>query len=111
MPPAVWCSVSRYVVATYGKTPAPAWPPLGWNRLSGWTNGSTCRAGSVRQASELLTGWAAEPRAMAGRRDDVVLAAVGTDPGKAGVHRLTGIARTTIGRIVGAAPAAAGGSR
>ncbi len=66
---------------------------------------------TVRQAGELLTGWAAERRAVAGRRDDVVRVAVGAGLTKAEVHRLTGIARTTIDRIVGAAPAAAGGSR
>ena len=65
----------------------------------------------MRQARELLTGWAAEPRAVAGRRDDVVRAAVGTALTKAEVHRLTGIARTTTGRIAGAALAAGGGSR
>ena len=66
---------------------------------------------TVRQARELLTGRVAEPRAVAGRRDDVVRAAVGTGPSKAEVHRLTGIARTTIDRIVGAALASVGGSR
>jgi hypothetical protein len=32
---------------------------------------------TVRQARKLLTGWAAERRAVAGRRDDVVRVAVG----------------------------------
>ncbi len=50
-------------------------------------------------------------RAVAGRRDDVVRAAVEAGLSKVEVHRLTGIARTTIDRIVGAAPAAAGASR
>jgi hypothetical protein len=66
---------------------------------------------TVRQARELLMGWAAERRAVAGRRDDVVRVAVGAGLTKAEVHRLTGIARTTIDRIVGAASAVAGGSR
>ena len=66
---------------------------------------------TVRQARELLTGWAAERRAVTGRRDDVVRVAVGAGLTKAEVHRLTGIARTTIDRIVGATPAAAGGAR
>lgn len=65
----------------------------------------------MRQARELLTGWAAGPRAVAGRRDDARRAAVGAGLSKAEVHRLTGIARTKIGRIAGAAPAAGGGSR
>ncbi len=63
----------------------------------------------MRQARELLTGWVAEPCAVAGRRDDVVQAAVGAGLTKAEVHRLTGIARTTTGRIADAALVAAGG--
>ncbi len=61
------------------------------------------------QARELLTGWAAERRAVAGRRDGVIRAAVEAGLSKAEVHRLTGIARTTIDRIVGAVPAAGEG--
>jgi hypothetical protein len=59
---------------------------------------------TVRQARELLTGWAAERRAVAGRRDEVVRAAVEAGVSKTEVYRLTGIARTTIDRIVGPAP-------
>jgi hypothetical protein len=44
------------------------------------------------EGEPLLTGWTAGSRAAAGRRDDVVRAAVGTAPDKADVHRLTGIA-------------------
>ena len=58
---------------------------------------------TVRQAKEMLTAWAAEQDAVAGRRDEVVLAAVDAGLSKAEVHRLTGIARTTIDRIVSAA--------
>ena len=65
----------------------------------------------MRQARELLTGWAAERRAVAGRRDDVVRVAVGAGLTKAEVHRLTGIARTTIDRIAGVVPSAGGGPR
>ena len=64
---------------------------------------------TVRQARELLTGWAAERRAVTGRRNRVVRAAVEAGLSKAEVHRLTGIARTTIDRITGAAPVAGEG--
>jgi hypothetical protein len=63
---------------------------------------------TVRQAREVVTAWAGERRAVAGRRDEVVRAAVDAGLSKAEVHRLTGIARTTIDRIVG--PASAEGS-
>jgi hypothetical protein len=56
---------------------------------------------TVRQARETLTTWAAERRALAGRRDALVRAAVAAGLSKAEIQRLTGIARTTIGRIVG----------
>ena len=45
---------------------------------------------------------------MAGSRDKVMRAAVEAGLSKAEVHRLTGIARTTIDRIVGPAPAEGG---
>ena len=66
---------------------------------------------TVRQAREMLTAWAAEQDAVAGRRDDVVLAAVDAGVSKSEVYRLTGIARTTIDRIVNAAPAAEEGAQ
>jgi hypothetical protein len=65
---------------------------------------------TVRQAKEMLTAWAAEQDAVAGRRDEVVRAAVDAGLSKAEVHRLTGIARTTIDRIVSVAPAAEAGA-
>ena len=65
---------------------------------------------TVRQARELLAAWAAEQDAVAGRRDEVVRAAVDAGLSKIEVHRLTGIARTTIDRIVSAAPAVGGGA-
>jgi hypothetical protein len=58
---------------------------------------------TVRQAREMLTAWVAEWRSVAARRDKVVRAAVEAGLSKAEVHRLTGIARTTIDRIVGPA--------
>lgn len=57
---------------------------------------------TVRQAREMLTAWAAERAAVASRRDDVVRAAVDAGVSKIEIHRLTGIARTTIDRIVDA---------
>lgn len=63
---------------------------------------------TVRQAREVVTAWAAERRAVTGRRDEVVRAAVEAGLSKAEVHRLTGIARTTIDRIVGPASAEGG---
>ena len=65
---------------------------------------------TVRQAREMLTTWAAEQGAVAARRDEVVRAAVDAGVSKSEVHRLTGIARTTIDRIVGAAPVAEEGA-
>jgi hypothetical protein len=60
---------------------------------------------TVRQAREMLTAWAAEHDAVDSRRDEVVRAAVDAGLSKSEVHRLTGIARTTIDRIAGAVPA------
>ena len=53
----------------------------------------------------MLAGWATGQDAAGSRRDGVVRAAVGAGLGKSEVHRLTGMARTTIGRIAGALPA------
>ena len=66
---------------------------------------------TVRQAREMLAAWAAEQDLVAGRRDDVVRAAVTAGLSKSEVHRLTGIARTTIDRIVSAAQAAEEGAQ
>ena len=60
---------------------------------------------TVREAREMLTAWAAEHDAVDSRRDEVVRAAIDAGLSKSEVHRLTGIARTTIDRIVGALPA------
>ena len=56
---------------------------------------------TVRQARELLAGWAAEQDAAGSRRDGVVRAAVDAGLRKSEVHRLTGLARTTIDRVAG----------
>ncbi|MCW2936116.1 MAG: glycine--tRNA ligase subunit alpha/beta [Actinomycetia bacterium] len=57
---------------------------------------------TVRQARELLAGWAAEQSAVSARRDDVVRQAAAAGLSKAEVHRLAGIARSTIDRILAA---------
>ena len=57
---------------------------------------------TVRQARDILTEWAADRYAVERKRDEVVLAAVEAGLSKSEVHRLTGIARTTIDRIVAA---------
>jgi len=55
---------------------------------------------TVRQARDVLAEWAADRHAVQRKRDEVVLAAVEAGLSKSEVHRLTGIARTTIDRIV-----------
>jgi hypothetical protein len=60
---------------------------------------------TVRQARQMLTGWAAEQDAVDRRRDEVVRAAIDAGLSKSEVHRLTGIARTTIDRILSTLPA------
>ena len=56
---------------------------------------------TVRQARQMLAAWAAEQDAVGSRRDEVVRAAVDAGLSKSEVHRLTGMARTTIDRIAG----------
>ena len=53
----------------------------------------------------MLTARAAEQDAVGSRRDEVVRAAIGAGLSKSEVHRLAGMARTTIDRIAGALPA------
>ena len=60
---------------------------------------------TVRRARQMLAGWAAEQDAVGSRRDEVVRAAVEAGLSKSEVHRLTGLARTTIDRIAGTLPA------
>jgi hypothetical protein len=60
---------------------------------------------TVRQARQMLTAWAAEQDAVGSRRDEAVRAAVDAGLSKSEVHRLTGMARTTIDRILGTLPA------
>ena len=60
---------------------------------------------TARQARQMLAGWAAGQDAAGSRRDGVVRAAIDAGLSKSEVHRLTGIARTTIDRILGAVPA------
>ena len=60
---------------------------------------------TVRRAREMLAGWAAEQDAAGSRRGQVVRAAIDAGLSKSEVHRLAGMARTTIGRIAGTLPA------
>ena len=60
---------------------------------------------TVRQARQMLTAWAAGQDAAGSRRGGVVRAAVDAGLGKSEVHRLAGMARTTIDRIAGTTPA------
>jgi hypothetical protein len=60
---------------------------------------------TVRKARQMLAGWAAEQDAVGSRRDEVVRAAIDAGLSKSEVHRLTGMARTTIDRIAGTLPA------
>ena len=67
---------------------------------------------TVRQAREMLATWAAERSSVADRRDEVVRVAVQAGLSKTEVYRLTGIARTTIDRIIGSvSEAGEGGAR
>jgi hypothetical protein len=49
----------------------------------------------------MLTSWAADHRAVHGRRDEVVRTAAEAGLIKSEIHRLTGIARSTLDRILG----------
>ena len=66
---------------------------------------------TVRQARQLLAGWAAEQDAAGSRRGEAVQAAIDAGLGKSEVHRLAGIARTAIGRIAGTIAALEQGPR
>lgn len=57
---------------------------------------------TLRQARELLAGWRSEQETVATRRDEVVRAAVEAGLSKSEISRITGIARTTVDRIIGA---------
>ena len=56
---------------------------------------------TVRQAREMLASWAADRRAVDGRRDEVVRTAAEAGLTKSQIHRLTGVARSTLDRILG----------
>ena len=53
----------------------------------------------------MLAGWPAEQDAVGSRRGEVVRAAIEAGLGRSEVHRLAGMARTTIDRIAGTTPA------
>jgi DNA invertase Pin-like site-specific DNA recombinase len=61
---------------------------------------------TVREARALLERWTAEQAATTNRRDEAIRAGAGLS--KSEVHRITGIARTTIGRILTAQTAPSG---
>lgn len=56
---------------------------------------------TVRQARDMLASWAADQGEITRRRDEIVRAAVAAGVSKSEVHRLAGIARTTVDRILG----------
>jgi hypothetical protein len=60
---------------------------------------------TVRQAREMLAGWAAGQDAAGSRRGGAVRAAVDAGLSRSEVHRLAGMARTAIDRIAGTLPA------
>ena len=60
---------------------------------------------TVRRARQMLAAWAADHNAVDSRRGEAVRAAIEAGLGKSEVHRLTGMARTTIDRIAGTLPA------
>ena len=60
---------------------------------------------TVRRARQMLAAWAAEQDAAGSRRGEAVQAAIDAGLSKSEVHRLTGMARTTIDRIAGTLPA------
>ena len=62
---------------------------------------------TVRQAREMLASWAADHRAVDGRRDGVVRTAAEAGLITSGIGRLAGIARSTLGPI----PGTGGGGR
>ena len=66
---------------------------------------------TVRQARQLLAGWAAEQDAAGSRRGEAVQAAIDAGLSRSEVHRLVGMARTTIDRIAGTIAAMEEGPR
>jgi hypothetical protein len=58
------------------------------------------REPTVREARQMLTEWAAKQAAVSAERDIVIRQAVHAGLSKIEVHRLTGVARTTVDRIV-----------
>jgi hypothetical protein len=75
------------------------------------------REPTVQEARQMLTEWAVKQAAVSTERDIVIRQAVRAGLSKIEVHRLTGVARTTVDRIVespaggpAAAPREASGS-
>ena len=57
---------------------------------------------TIRQAREMLASWAADRHVVDSRRDEVIRTAAEAGLTKSEIHRLTGIARSTLDRILGA---------
>ena len=62
---------------------------------------------TIRHAGEMLASWAADHRAVDGRRDEVVRTAAEAGLIKPETRPLAGLARSTLGRI----PGTGGGGR
>jgi hypothetical protein len=60
----------------------------------------TGREPTVREARQMLTQWAAKQAAVSRERDIVIPIAVRSGLSKMEVHRLTGLSRPTIDRII-----------
>jgi hypothetical protein len=58
------------------------------------------REPTAREARQILTEWAAKQAAVSAERDIVIRQAIRAGLAKMDVHRLTGVARTTVDRIV-----------
>jgi hypothetical protein len=58
------------------------------------------REPTVREARQMLTEWAAKQAAVSAERDIVIRQAVAAGLSKMEIHRLSGVARTTVDRIV-----------
>jgi DNA invertase Pin-like site-specific DNA recombinase len=59
---------------------------------------------TLREARQLLVTWGADRDAVDQRRDEVIRIAVDAGISKSEAHRITGISRSTIDRIVASAP-------
>jgi hypothetical protein len=70
-------------------------------QLLGFEPQLRCGRADCPAGQEMLASWAADHRAVDGRRDEVVRIAAEAGLIKSGIHRLAGIARSTLDRILG----------